>query len=85
MLNRSKRIERGNKEEQEEKKRKEKDELIDRLQRELNNLQAELDLAYDLNDKADKQAQLLGKLYEDDVIDEDGNLKHPHTFNRNDK
>ena len=36
----------------------------------------ELDVAYDLQQEADKNANLLEKLYANDVIDEEGNLKN---------
>ena len=77
MLNRAKRFEKKNKEEEEEKKRAEKERTIGKLQREVELLKNELDLAYDLQDKADKNAMLLEKLFENDVIDEEGNLKNP--------
>ena len=57
MLNRAKRFERESKEIQENKGRVEKDELIDKLQREVNLLKAELELAYDIQDKADKKCK----------------------------
>ena len=85
MLNRAKRFERESKEIQENKRRVEKDELIDKLQREVNLLKAELDLAYDIQDKADKNARLLEKLFENNVIDEDGNLKISANFNQNEE
>ena len=76
MLNRSKRIERENKETQDKRLMTEKEELIDKLQREVNLLRSELDLAYDIQQEADKNAILLEKLYANDVIDEEGNLKN---------
>ena len=85
MLNKAKRFERESKEIQENKRRAEKDELIDKLQREVNLLKAELDLAYDIQDKADKNARLLEKLFENNVIDEDGNLKISANFNQNEE
>ena len=85
MLNRAKRFERESKEIQENKRMVEKDELIDKLQREVNLLKAELDLAYDIQDKADKNARLLEKLFENNVIDEDGNLKISANFNQNEE
>ena len=85
MLNRVKRFERESKEIQENKRRVEKDELIDNLQREVNLLKAELDLAKDIQDKADKNARLLEKLFENNVIDEEGNLKISANFNQNDE
>ena len=85
MLNRAKRFERESKEIQENKRRVEKDELIDKLQREVNFLKAELDLAYDIQFKADKNAILLEKLFENNVINEDGNLKISANFNQNEE
>ena len=54
----------------------EKEELIDKLQREVNLLRSELDLAYDIQQEADKNAILLEKLYANDAIDEEGNPKN---------
>ena len=55
------------------------------LQREVNLLKAELDLAYDIQDKADKNSILLEKLFENNVIDKDGNLKISANFNQNEE
>ena len=82
MLNRVKRFEREEKERQEETKSKEKEEQIDRLQREVNLLKAELDNTYDPQEKANKNASLLGKLFNNNVIDEDGNLINPNNYSQ---
>ena len=69
MLNRSKRVEKENKETQERKMMAEKEEIIGKVQREVSLLRTELDLAFDLQQEADKNALLLEKLFDDDVID----------------
>ena len=73
MLNRAKRTERETKEKELEKIVAEKDDMIEKLQREVNLLQNELDLAHHIQDEADKNARLLEQLYEKDLIDEEGN------------
>ena len=80
MLNREKRSERINRAEQEEEKLSEKEIMIEQLKREVNNLKNELDLAYDLQEKADQNAAVLEKLFESNIIDEEGNLKSPKDF-----
>ena len=62
---------------EEEKHKKEKEQTIDALKREVDLLKSELDFAYDLQKEADKNAMLLERLFEDDVIDADGKLKNP--------
>ena len=76
MLNRTRRLEKKIKEEQEEKEKAEREEAIDRLKREVSHLKNELDLAYDIQEKADNNAILLEKLFENNIIDEEGNLKN---------
>ena len=76
MLNRTRRLEKKIKEEQEEKEKAEREEAIDRLKREVSLLKNELDLAYDIQEKADNNAILLEKLFENNIIDEEGNLKN---------
>ena len=76
MLNRTRRLEKKIKEEQEEKEKAEREEAIDRLKREVSLLKNELDLAYDIQEKADNNAKLLEKLFENNIIDEEGNLKN---------
>ena len=76
MLNRTRRLEKKIKEEQEEKEKAEREEAIDRLKREVSLLKNELDLAYDIQEKADNNAILLEKLLENNIIDEEGNLKN---------
>ena len=75
MLSRAKRNDRISKEEKEKEKKAEQDRVIDELKREVNILRNELDMAYDLQDKADKNATLLEKLFDNNIIDEEGNLK----------
>ena len=76
MLNRTRRLEKKIKEEQEEKEKAEREEAIDRLKREVSLLKNELDLASDIQEKADNNAILLEKLFENNIIDEEGNLKN---------
>ena len=76
MLNINKRAERKIKEFQDKEIVNEREKLIDKLQREVSLLRCELDVAYDLQQEADKNANLLEKLYANDVIDEEGNLKN---------
>ena len=73
MLNRTRRIQRKSKEEEQEKSITEKEELIEKLQREVSLLKNELDLAYTIQDDADKNAKLLERLYATNYIDEEGN------------
>ena len=58
------------------------DEIIGKLQREVSLLRTELDLAFDLQQEADKNAFLLEKLLDDDVIDEEGNPKNKNNYNQ---
>ena len=81
MLNRAKRTERETKEKELEKIAAEKDDMIEKLQREVNLLQNELDLAHHIQDEADKNARLLEQLYEKDLIDEEGNPKNSKSYN----
>ena len=81
MLNRAKRTERETKEKELEKIAAEKDDMIEKLQKEVNLLQNELDLAYHIQDEADKNARLLEQLYEKDLIDEEGNPKNSKNYN----
>ena len=60
----------------------EKEEIIGKLQREVSLLRTELDLAFDLQQEADKNALLLVKLFDDDVIDEEGNPKNKNNCNQ---
>ena len=58
----------------------EKEKAIENLKREVDLLKAELDVAYDLQDKADKNAELLEKLFTDNIIDEEVNVKNSVNF-----
>ena len=80
MLNREKRSERINRAEQEEEKLYEKEIMIEQQKREVNNLKNELDLVYDLQEKADQNAAVLEKLFESNIIYEEGNLNSPKDF-----
>ena len=60
--------------------KEEKEKAIENLKREVYLLKAELDVAYDLQDKADKNAELLEKLFTDNIIDEEGNVKNSVNF-----
>ena len=80
MLNRTKRFEKRRKEELDEMEKGEKEKAIENLKREVDLLKAELDVAYDLQDKADKNAELLEKLFTDNIIDEEGNVKNSVNF-----
>ena len=82
MLNRTKWIERKTKEIKLEKIAAEKEELIEKLQREVDMLKNELDLTHHLQDEADKNAMLLSKLYEKDFIDEEGNPKISNKYDQ---
>ena len=73
MLNRTRRIQREIKEEKQEKSIAEKEELIEKLHREVSLLKNELDLAYTIQDDADKNAKLLERLYVSNYIDEEEN------------
>ena len=81
MLNSTRRIQRESKEEEQEKSIAEKEELIEKLQREVSLLKNELDLAYTIQDDVDKNAKLLERLYASNYIDEEGN---PMQINSND-
>ena len=74
MLNRAKRNDRIIREKEEEKRNSDKDRLIEELKREVNHLKNDLDLAYELQNEADKNAEILEKLYQKNIIDYDGNL-----------
>ena len=80
MLNRTKKFEKRRKEELDEMEKGEKVKAIENLKREVDLLKAELDVAYDLQDKADKNAELLEKLFTDNIIDEEGNVKNSVNF-----
>ena len=80
MLNRTKKFEKIRKEELDEIEKGEKEKAIKNLKREVDLLKAELDVAYDLQDKADKNAELLEKLFTDNIIDEEGNVKNSVNF-----
>ena len=80
MLNRTKKFEKRRKEELDEIEKGEKEKAIENLKREVDLLKAELDVAYDLQDKADKNAELLEKLFTDNIIDEEGNVKNSVNF-----
>ena len=45
----------------------------------------ELDLAYGLQSKADKNTMLLEKLFENEVIDMEGNLKNPKAYGQDEE
>ena len=81
MLNRTKRIQREYKEQEQAKSTAMKEELIEKLQREVNLLKNELDLAYSIQDEADKNAKLLEQLYKSKYIDEEGNPMNPNNCN----
>ena len=66
-------------------KRGEKEQAIDKLKREVDLLKAELDLVYDLRGKVDKNAVLLERLFKNNVIGKEGNLKNPINFNQESK
>ena len=75
MLNRSRRYQR---EAAEEDKKNDKNELlsqIEDLKREVNLLQKDLDEAMVEKVEDDKNADLLHRLFQSDIIDENGNLK----------
>ena len=72
MLNRTKRIQKEKKEKELERNTVENEELI-KKQRKASMLKSKLKLAYDIKDKADKNAMLLGQLYNSNYIDEEGN------------
>ena len=80
MLNRTKRFEKRRKEELYEMEKEKKEKAIENLKREVDLLKAELDVAYDLQDKADKNAELFEKLFTDNIIDEEGNVKNSVNF-----
>ena len=48
-------------------------------------LKDKLDLAYDLHSKADKNAMLLEKLFESEVIDEEENLKNSKPYGQDEE
>ena len=54
----------------------EKKELIEKLWGEVSLLKNELDLAYHIQDEADKNAILLEQLYKNNYIDAEGNPKN---------
>ena len=75
MLNRSRRYQR---EAAEEDKKNDKNELlsqIEDLKREVNLLQKDLDEAMVEKVETDKNADLLHRFFQSDIIDENGNLK----------
>ena len=80
MLNRAKRNDRIIREKEEEKRNSDKDRLIEELKREVNHLKNDLDLAYELQNEADKNAEILEKLYQKNIIDYDGNLQNKENF-----
>ena len=47
---------------------------------EVNHLKNDLDLAYELQNEADKNAEILEKLYQKNIIDYDGNLQNKENF-----
>ena len=80
MLNRAKRNDRIIREKEEEKRNSDKDRLIEELKREVNHLKNDLDLAYELQNEADKNAEILEKLYQKNIIDYDSNLQNKENF-----
>ena len=49
--------------------------LVNRLKEEIQVLENELDILHKDKDEADKNAQILHQLYEDNIIDADGKLR----------
>ena len=74
MLNRNKRYEREEKEMEEIKEKAEIAAQIKQLQDEVFSLKADLAMEQVAKEEADKHANMLSKLYENNIIDHDGNL-----------
>ena len=75
MLNRSRCHQREAAEEEEKGSVSELLSQIEELKREVNLLQKDLDEAQIIKLEADKNAELLHRLYQNDIIDENGELK----------
>ena len=75
MLNRSRRHQREAAEEEEKGSQSELLSQIEELKREVNLLQKDLDEAQIIKLEADKNEELLHRLYQNDIIDENGELK----------
>ena len=80
MLNKAKRNDRIIREKEEKKRNSDKDRLTEELKREVNHLKNDLDLVYELQNEADKNAEILEKLYQKNIIDYDGNLQNKENF-----
>ena len=80
MLNRNKRYEREEKELEEIKEKTETTAQIKLFKDEVFSLKADLALAQAEKEDSDKHADMLSRLYEINIIDQDGNLINKNSF-----